>query len=130
MAIVRTTSKETNTSGGTPPDRNGDTSATPKVVDRTKSVVNPGGISVRPVPRTPGVRASAPATPRRSGTFVQETRSELQKVVWPSREEVRSGTIVTILLLVVFGAYIFGLDAFFSWLFHALNLYPEISSGS
>jgi len=129
MAIVRTTSKETNTSGSMPPDRNGDNGTSAKPIDRTKSVVNPGGIAVRPTPRTAGTRAPMPVTPRR-GAFVAETRAELQKVVWPSREAVRAGTIVTILMLIVFGLYIFGLDAFFNWLFHAINLYPDTPKAS
>lgn len=130
MAIVRTTSKETNTAGGTPPESNPSGNAlAPKPLDRTKSVVNSGSVAVRPAPRA-GTRAPVQSSAPRSGTFLQETRAELQKVVWPTREDVRAGTIVTILLLIVFGAYIFGLDAFFSWLFHALGLYPNTPSGS
>ncbi len=130
MAIVKTTTRDTTNSTGTPPDSgNGTTGNGAAPVDRTKSVVNQGGTIVRPAPRSAsGARtplASQRAAAPRSGSFIQETRVELQKVVWPSRDDVQAGTIVTILLLIVFGAYIFGLDAFFSWLFHVIGLYPN-----
>ncbi len=64
-----------------------------------------------------------------AGSFVRETRMELNRVVWPTREEVRSGTIVTIGLLFFFALYIFGLDAIVEILFKALGLYPNAPNG-
>jgi preprotein translocase subunit SecE len=57
-----------------------------------------------------------------SGTFLQETLVELKRVVWPTREQVFSGTVVTIMLLIFFGAYIYGLDLFVKWLFTIIGL--------
>lgn len=131
MAIGRTTSKETNTSGSAPPRNDANGSAVPKQIDRTKSVVNQGGSPqvvrsaasravARPLPNRTGVQTSkAPAR-----DFINDTIVELKRVVWPSREEVRSGTIVTIGLLIFFAIYIFGLDSLFHWLFHTLGLLP------
>jgi len=79
---------------------------------------------------------SAPVLPNRTlaprpanaGSFIEETRTELYKVKWPTREEVRSGTIVTIGLLVFFAFYIFGADYIVNWLFHVLGLYVSAPS--
>jgi preprotein translocase SecE subunit len=102
MAIVRTTTKDTSTT----------TSVTP---DKTKPVAG------RATPVLPN-RTVAPR-PGNAGSFIAETRAELLKVKWPTREEVRSGSIVTIGLLVFFAFYIFGADYIVNWLFHALGLY-------
>ena len=100
MAIVRTTTRDSDTSKVAP----GQTKTAPP---RSASGVNRASVSGRP------------ASP---GTFIQETRTELTKVKWPTRDEVQSGTIVTIGLLLFFALYIFGADYIVSWLFHALGL--------
>ena len=134
MAIVRTTPKETNTGGTVAP-----TADTPVVdkpgasvgsVDKTKSVVKQPSAKV--VARPERGRAIAPNRGQvavRSGgarTFINDTMAELRRVVWPSREDVRSGTVVTVGLLIFFAIYIFGLDFVADWLFHALGLYSKI----
>jgi preprotein translocase SecE subunit len=42
--------------------------------------------------------------------FLQEVRSELKKVTWPSRKEVYSTTLVVIATSIFFGFYLWGLD--------------------
>jgi preprotein translocase subunit SecE len=46
--------------------------------------------------------------------FLHEVRDELAKVVWPSRREVATYTIVVILTVLVVGLFVFGLDVLFS----------------
>ena len=46
--------------------------------------------------------------------FLQEVRSELKKVTWPSRKEVYSTTLVVIATSIFFGFYLWGLDLVFS----------------
>jgi len=43
-------------------------------------------------------------------TFYQEVRVEMDKVTWPSNEDLRLSTIVTMYMLVIMAAIIFGLD--------------------
>jgi preprotein translocase subunit SecE len=43
-------------------------------------------------------------------TYWQETRSELGKVTWPSRDEVIGSTIVTVFVSLILGFFIFGVD--------------------
>jgi len=74
-------------------------------------------------PARPGTRTAAPARAGNAGQFISETQTELRRVVWPTRTEVRSGTIVTVGLLIFFAMYIFGLDYVAENLFKLLGLY-------
>ncbi len=47
---------------------------------------------------------------------LRESRAEMRKVVWPTREETIRLTIVVILLSAVMSAILFAADALFSWL--------------
>ena len=49
--------------------------------------------------------------------FLQETYQELRKSVWPSREETARLTVVVIILAIVAGFFLGGLDRVFSELF-------------
>jgi preprotein translocase subunit SecE len=46
--------------------------------------------------------------------FLREVRDELAKVVWPSRKEVVTYSIVVIVTVLVMGLFVFGLDVLFS----------------
>jgi preprotein translocase subunit SecE len=46
--------------------------------------------------------------------FLREVRDELAKVVWPSRREVVTYSIVVIVTVLVLGLFVFGLDVLFS----------------
>jgi preprotein translocase subunit SecE len=52
---------------------------------------------------------------RRFINFLKETKAELKKVTWPSRNEVTSTTIVVIAATIFFGFYLFFMDIIFSW---------------
>lgn len=124
MAIVRTTTKDPK-SGGTAPPADASGNGAPKV-DRTKSVVSQAKPARPPVARQmPGrtglTTSQTKASPR---TFLEDTLAELRRVVWPSNETVRSGTLVTIGLLICFGLYIAGLDYVAVAIFQALGIYP------
>lgn len=43
--------------------------------------------------------------PERLGTFLRDVRSEMRKVVTPSRDEVQSTTIIVIATVFIFAAY-------------------------
>jgi preprotein translocase subunit SecE len=69
-----------------------------------------------------------PAAPRASGgrggkptRFVRESISELRKVLWPSRNELVTYSIVVIVFVVIMVAIVAGLDVGFArlvlWLF-------------
>ncbi|MFP4439543.1 MAG: preprotein translocase subunit SecE [Chloroflexaceae bacterium] len=50
----------------------------------------------------------------------RETRAELRKVVWPSRQETVRLTIVVIIVSFVIGLFLFMGDSIFLWLYTML----------
>ena len=46
--------------------------------------------------------------------FLKEVRQELKKVLWPTRKELITYTIVVLVTVVVLTTYVFGLDVVFS----------------
>jgi len=43
-------------------------------------------------------------------TYWNETVSELEKVTWPSKDELVGSTIVTVVVSLILGFFIFGVD--------------------
>ena len=62
----------------------------------------------------PGVLGWVPRKIGEGRAFLTEVRSELKKVTWPSRSEVKSTTLVVIATSIFFGFYLWGLDLVFS----------------
>ena len=54
------------------------------------------------------------------GVFVDETRNEIRKVVWPTREEAWNLTLVVLFVVFLVMAIIFGIDFVFSQVFKFL----------
>ncbi len=48
--------------------------------------------------------------PARLGEFLKDVRSEMRKVIWPSREEVQSTTTVVLVTVFIFAAYFWLVD--------------------
>ena len=46
----------------------------------------------------------------RSRTFLTQVRNELERVTWPTRKEVYATTLVVILMCILFGVYLWGID--------------------
>ena len=77
-----------------------------------------------------GARASLPRTgtsraaPRVGGggllswrpRFLMDVISELRKVVWPTREDTFHMAVVVVIVTIIFGALLGGIDIGFSWL--------------
>jgi preprotein translocase subunit SecE len=62
-------------------------------------------------------RRTQPAQKReRTGArqFLKEVRQELKKVIWPTRQELVTYTIVVLVTVTVLTSYVFGLDVLFS----------------
>jgi preprotein translocase subunit SecE len=49
------------------------------------------------------------------GNFVNETKAELTKVVWPSRQQLISESIAVILMVTLVATVIYLVDNLFSW---------------
>lgn len=52
--------------------------------------------------------------------FWRETRSELRKVVWPTRPEATKLTVIVMAVLVAMAILLGSLDFFYNWLFQLL----------
>jgi preprotein translocase subunit SecE len=55
--------------------------------------------------------------------FLREVRAEMEKVTWPSRQEVQAATIVIIILVVILAAFIGVVDFIVN---HVLGLFFRI----
>ena len=51
----------------------------------------------------------------RARRFLVDVRGELGRVTWPTRREVWATTVVVILVSIIFGIYLYGVDLFLSW---------------
>ena len=52
----------------------------------------------------------------RARRFLTDARAELARVTWPTRREVWATTVVVILISLLFGIYLYGVDLILSWL--------------
>ena len=66
----------------------------------------------RPQVRAPGAPARRERTKPRQ--FIREVSAELQKVAWPSRQEVASYSVVVLVSVTVISAVIFAMDYVFT----------------
>ncbi len=51
-------------------------------------------------------------------TFFKETKEELDKVVWPSRQQLISESVAVILMVTLSASLIYFVDNFFGWASH------------
>jgi len=49
------------------------------------------------------------------GKFVEETKEELAKVVWPSRQQVIGESTAVLLMVILVASAIYLIDNFFTW---------------
>lgn len=54
------------------------------------------------------------STMKQAITFLKEVRHELTKVTWPKREEVVKLTLLVIVISLIVGVYVGGLDVIFT----------------
>ncbi len=57
----------------------------------------------------------------RFGQFLISVLAELQKVTWPSREEVKNSTLVTLIVMVVMSIYMGGAQALVTAIYHQMK---------
>ena len=64
---------------------------------------------------------SAPGFVARLTQFLRDTRAEMRRVSWPTLLEVRNTTIITLIAVVFFALYLFGVDRVWSFLIERLR---------
>ncbi len=74
--------------------------------------------SARPVARAP-VRREASLVDR-AVRYLREVRAELNRVTWPSRQELVASTLVVLVVVTLTSLYLGAWDALFTWIFQHL----------
>ena len=57
----------------------------------------------------------------RTAQFLRDTRSEMRRVSWPTAKEVKNTTIITLIAVVFFALYLFGVDRVWAFLIDHLR---------
>lgn len=60
---------------------------------------------------TPDATPAWKAQPARLNSFLKDVRSEMRKVITPSRDEVQSTTIIVLVTVFIFAAYFWIVDS-------------------
>ena len=95
------------TSGGAPPKETERGARPPSGGDR-------GGRPSRTAPATHGFIA-------RTMQYIRDTRAEMRRVSWPSAKEVQNTTIITLIAVIFFALYLFGIDRVWAYLIEHLR---------
>jgi preprotein translocase subunit SecE len=53
-------------------------------------------------------------------TLIKESRVEIRRVVWPTRQETTQTTFIVVVLVLVFSLVLWGLDSLLSWVVSVL----------
>jgi preprotein translocase SecE subunit len=70
--------------------------------------------------RKPAAQHSAGFLTRLS-QFLHDTRAEMRRVSWPTATEVRNTTIITLVAVIFFALYLFGVDRVWAFLIEHLR---------
>ena len=65
---------------------------------------------------------TAPGFMTRLSQFLRDTRAEMRRVSWPTLIEVRNTTIITLVAVVFFALYLFGIDRVWAFLIERLRV--------
>ena len=58
---------------------------------------------------------------QRTSQFLRDTRAEMRRVSWPTANEVKNTTIITLIAVVFFALYLFGVDRVWAFLIDHLR---------
>jgi preprotein translocase SecE subunit len=64
--------------------------------------------------------STAPGFVARTTTFLRDTRAEMRRVSWPTMNEVKNTTIITLIAVIFFALYLFGVDRVWAFLIDRL----------
>ena len=84
---------------------------------RDTSVAQP----IRGARRERGLTGPRTGFIQRTSQFLRDTRAEMRRVSWPTATEVKNTTIITLIAVVFFAIYLFGVDRVWSFLIDHLR---------
>jgi preprotein translocase subunit SecE len=83
----------------------------------------------KPARRERGVQGARAGFFTRASQFIHDVRVEMKRVSWPSLNEVKNTTIITIVAVIFFAVYLFAVDwgivllgQLFKWLFGLVGI--------
>lgn len=79
------------------------------------------GAEGRAVRRERGLAGPRTGFFQRTAQFVRDTRSEMRRVSWPTANEVKNTTIITLIAVIFFALYLFGIDRVWAYLIEHLR---------
>ena len=79
------------------------------------------GAEGRAVRRERGISGPRTGFFQRTTQFIHDTRAEMRRVSWPSANEVKNTTIITLIAVIFFALYLFGVDRVWSFLIEHLR---------
>jgi preprotein translocase SecE subunit len=81
------------------------------------------GAEGRAVRRERGLSGPRTGFLQRTTQFLHDTRAEMRRVSWPSAIEVRNTTIITLIAVIFFALYLFGVDRVWAFLIEHLRVW-------
>ncbi len=65
--------------------------------------------------QSPGIASGSPERGLKNKTlgFFNDVAREMRKVSWPTRDELKDATIITLVVVIVLAAFVFGVDKIF-----------------
>ena len=72
--------------------------------------------------RQPRAGTTAPGFITRTTQFLRDTRAEMRRVSWPTAKDVKNTTIITLIAVVFFAIYLFGVDRVWAFLIERLRV--------
>ena len=80
------------------------------------------GAEGRAVRRERGLAGPRTGFFQRTGQFFRDTRAEMRRVSWPTANEVKNTTIITLIAVIFFALYLFGVDRVWAFLIEHLRV--------
>lgn len=87
------------------------------------------GAEGKPARRERGVQGARAGFFSRASQFLHDVRIEMRRVTWPSANEVKNTTIITLVAVIFFAVYLFAVDwgivllgQLFKWLFGLVGI--------
>jgi preprotein translocase SecE subunit len=81
------------------------------------------GVEGRAVRRERGLAGPRTGFFQRSTQFIRDTRAEMRRVSWPSLNEVKNTTVITLIAVIFFAIYLFGVDRVWAFLIEHLRTF-------
>jgi preprotein translocase subunit SecE len=106
---------------GEPPAARDTSVEKPTGAPRPRAAAFGEGAEGRAVRRERGLAGPRTGFFQRTAQFLRDTRAEMRRVSWPTANEVKNTTIITLIAVVFFAVYLFSVDRVWAFLIEHLR---------